>query len=186
MSEQFRICFVCLGNVCRSPTAEVIFRWRLSRGGFGDLVVVSSAGTSTWHVGDPMDPRSRDALVAAGYDREDAKRHRARHFTRLSFSEVDMVVAMDRSNEEELRALASDDRALEKIRLMRSFDATATSEDDLDVPDPYYGGPDGFQKVVKVIEQSGDGLLAEMARALGRDRAHRPLRDGRGPGAGPP
>lgn len=154
----FSICFVCLGNICRSPTAEVVMRSLLAAEGLSDRVRVSSAGTGDWHVGEGVDPRSLAALTARGYD---GSGHRARQFAAHWFDEHDLVVAMDRSNERNLRALAPA-RDREKIRLLMSF---VPDSPDVDVPDPYYGD-DGFTRVLDMIEHACRAMLAEIRPRL--------------------
>jgi len=148
-----RICFVCLGNICRSPIAEVVMRSLLAS---TDLdVEVSSAGTGDWHVGHAADDRAQAALRRHGYD---GSGHTARQFDGGWFADLDLVVAMDRSNLAALRRMAPSE-ALDRIRLLSSFDAEAVDED---VPDPYYGGDDGFDEVVALVERGCRGLLAEL------------------------
>ncbi len=125
-------------------------------------MVVESAGTGGWHIGDGADPRARASLVAAGYDDS----HSARKFVRDCFDDYDLVIAMDGENLRNLRALAPDRERREAVRLLRSFDPTAP--DDAEVPDPYFGGDDGFQLVLEQVERACDGLVAELATALGR------------------
>ena len=128
--------------------------------GLDDVVEVSSAGTGAWHVGERADGRASKALAGRGYD---ASSHRARQFAASWFDAVDLVLAVDRSTSDELQRIAPvADR--EKIRLLREFDASAGS--DLDVPDPYYGGPDGFDEVLDMIERACQGLLDDLSREL--------------------
>jgi low molecular weight protein-tyrosine phosphatase len=156
-----RVCFVCSGNICRSPTAEVVFAALLRDAGVDD-VTVDSAGTGDWHVGDDMDRRARATLVEHGYDHP---RHEAKQFTPADFDSRDLVVALDAGHVRYLRELASaaddPDDARAKIVLLRSFDPDADPAD-LDVPDPYYGGAEGFVEVLQQIERAGAGLLASV------------------------
>ncbi|MBV9291490.1 MAG: low molecular weight phosphotyrosine protein phosphatase [Frankiales bacterium] len=150
-----RVCFVCLGNICRSPIAEVVLRRLLLS---TDLdVEVSSAGTGDWHVGRPADDRAQAALRRHGYD---GSGHIARQFDPAEFADLDLVVAMDRSNLRDLRRMSPPD-ALARIRLLSSFDSDAVDED---VPDPYYGGSDGVDDVVALVERGCRGLVAELQR----------------------
>jgi protein-tyrosine phosphatase len=166
----YRICFVCLGNICRSPTAEAVMR-RLLRGpGLDGLVAVESAGTGSWHVGADADARARGAFEARGYDLD----HAARCFDPAWFADLDLVVAMDRGNLRALRALAPG-AAREKVHLLGSFEPGAADRP-RDVPDPYGGGPDGFATVLDLIEGACAGLLehvrvvlAATASSTGRD-----------------
>lgn len=156
-----RVCFVCSGNICRSPTAEAVFVSMLEAAGI-DGVEVDSAGTGDWHAGDDMDRRARSTLIAAGYG---PPRHAARQFTPADFASRDLVVALDRGHEArltQLAALADDpESAREKIVLLRTYDPSA---DDLDVPDPYYDGPDGFVEVLRQIERACAGLRERVAQ----------------------
>ena len=161
MTDRCRVVFVCLGNICRSPMAEVVLRALLAEEGLDDRVEVSSAGTGDWHVGQGADRRSTEVLTRRGYD---ARGHRARQFDPAWFDDHDLVVAMDRQNLADLRALAPRDRR-DGVLLLRSFDPTAG--DDLDVPDPYYGGPDGFDDALDMVERACRGLLDHLRRELG-------------------
>ncbi|MCZ9340716.1 low molecular weight phosphotyrosine protein phosphatase, partial [Streptomyces sp. TRM76130] len=136
----FRVCFVCTGNICRSPMAEAVFRARVADAGLDGLVEVDSAGTGGWHEGEGADPRTMDVLTAGGY----ALDHTARQFHASWFSRLDLVVALDSGHLRALRRLAPTGRDAAKVRLLRSYDP-ASDADDLDVPDPYYGGVDGFE-----------------------------------------
>lgn len=156
-----RICFVCSGNICRSPSAEIVMRSLLAQADLDGAVEVCSAGLGDWHVGEGADRRSLDALTQRGYD---ATRHRARQFRREWFDEHDLVVAMDRSHLRELRRLAGPGHE-DKVRLLTSFHPYVLEPD---VPDPYYGGPDGFAEVLDLIEESCRALLAEIQPMLPR------------------
>jgi protein-tyrosine phosphatase len=152
----FRICMVCLGNICRSPMAAAVLRHQLAEAGLGDAVVVESAGTGGWHVGDGADRRARAALVASGYD----DTHSARKFVRGFFDDYDLVIAMDTDNLRNLRAIAPSAAARDAVRLLRSYDPAAP--EGAEVEDPYYGGDDGFREVLDQIERACDGLVAEL------------------------
>jgi protein-tyrosine phosphatase len=142
------ICFVCTGNICRSPSAEVVFREKLREAGLAGRVRVSSAGTGDWHEGEGIDERAGEALARQGYPVEHvAAQVGAGHLG------ADLLVAMDRGHEKALRALVDDPS---RVRLLRSFDPDA---DGTDVPDPYYGGPAGFDAVLVMIEDACAGLL---------------------------
>ena len=146
-----KICFVCLGNICRSPTAEAVMRALAERA--GKTVELDSAGTGGWHVGELADPRTRAAAARRGY----AIEHRARQFSADDFARFDLVLAMDQQNLRDLRALARGTPALSRITLFREYDSTAP--DGADVPDPYAGGADGFEHVLDICERACRGLL---------------------------
>ena len=152
----YRIAVVCLGNICRSPMAHVVLEDRLARAGLADRVEVISAGTADWHVGKPMDRRAAALLTEHGYD---ATRHRAQQSDLDLLDGVDLVLAMDADNHADLQAL--DDRL--EVRLFRDFDPLAR-DGDRDVPDPYYGGDDGFEEVLAMVERTADALVDRLAR----------------------
>ena len=158
----YRIALVCLGNICRSPTADVVLNARLAEAGL-DHVVAESCGTGTWHLGEEMDARSAAVLTAAGYD---PTRHRARMFD-ASWFDHDLILTMDRHNHSEVLALlppANHDR----VRMFRSFDPDAgPSSPAPDVPDPWYGGPEGFEDVLEIVERTCVALV-EVLRSEGR------------------
>ncbi len=157
-----RLLFVCMGNICRSPTAEGVMRGLLREQGLEDVVEVDSAGTGDWHAGDPPDRRATAAAQARGVLLDGA----ARQVARRDFDDFDVVLAADRSNLRDLRALAPPDARAE-VRLLREFDPASAGAPDLDVPDPYYGGDDGFEQVLDLVEAACRGLLDEL-RAAGR------------------
>ncbi|MFF3515393.1 low molecular weight protein-tyrosine-phosphatase [Streptomyces sp. NPDC002573] len=150
----YRVCFVCTGNICRSPMAESVFRARVEEAGLVDLVEADSAGTGGWHEGDGADPRTVAVLGENGYGSE----HTARQFQPSWFSRLDLVIALDSGHLKALRRLALTPEDAAKIRLLRSYDPAAA--DDLDVPDPYYGGMDGFRQCLEMVEAASPGLLA--------------------------
>ncbi|MGW7254567.1 low molecular weight protein-tyrosine-phosphatase [Streptomyces sp. NPDC054834] len=150
----YRVCFVCTGNICRSPMAESVFRARVAEAGLEDLVEVDSAGTGGWHEGDGADPRTVSVLDDHGYDSD----HTARQFQASWFARLDLVIALDTGHLKALRRLAPTEEDARKVRLLRSHDPDAG--DDLDVPDPYYGGLDGFEECLEMVEAASTGLLA--------------------------
>lgn len=154
-----RLCFVCLGNICRSPTAEGIMLHLLEREGLSERFEVDSAGTSGYHVGDAPDPRSFATAKARGVHLPS----RARQFARADFARFDHVIAMDSENERLLLALAPDATARSKVRLLRSFDPDSPTG--AAVPDPYYGEGDGFERVFDICEAACRGLLAELLKS---------------------
>jgi protein-tyrosine phosphatase len=156
-----RILFVCMGNICRSPTAEAVMRGLLRAEGLGQVVAIDSAGTGGWHAGDPPDARA----VAAARSRDIVVEGAARQVIADDFDRFDLLLAMDRDNERELLARAPDDEARAKVRLLREFDPAAVAAGDLDVPDPYYGGPHGFDRVLDLVDAACRGLLDELRPA---------------------
>jgi protein-tyrosine phosphatase len=159
-SALFRICFVCTGNICRSPMAEVVFRELVTRRGLESSFTVMSAGTGDWHVGERADARTLAALSTRGYD---ATEHRAKQFDRSWFDRFDLIVAFDRSQERILRAWAADDADRAKIHLLLSFDTAATT---IDVPDPYYSDASLFDGVLSIIEKASAGLISQIEPAI--------------------
>ncbi len=153
-----RILFVCLGNICRSPTAEGVLRHKLHDSGLGDDVDVESAGTGGWHVGNPPDPRASAAAAERGI----ALESRAQRFEAFHFDDFDLILAMDRQNLADMGTLAPHAAAANKLHLFREFDPLAVESGDLEVPDPYYGGEDGFEDVLDMIDRACDGLIAEI------------------------
>jgi protein-tyrosine phosphatase len=156
-----RILFVCMGNICRSPTAEGVMRRLLREEGLEDAVELESAGTGGWHAGEPPDARAAEAAARRGIALEGA----ARQVTADDFERFDLLVAMDRENLRELLAIAPSDEGAEKVRLLREFDPASADAGDLDVPDPYYGGERGFERVLDLVTAACRGLLADV-RAL--------------------
>ncbi|WP_210573551.1 low molecular weight protein-tyrosine-phosphatase [Streptomyces sp. GESEQ-4] len=150
----YRVCFVCTGNICRSPMAESVFHARVAEAGLDEFVEVDSAGTGGWHEGDGADPRTVAVLAEHGYDSE----HTARQFQASWFSRLDLVIALDTGHLKALRRLAPTEQDAAKVRLLRSYDPTAGH--DVDVPDPYYGGMDGFEECLEMVEAASTGLLA--------------------------
>jgi protein-tyrosine phosphatase len=160
----YRVCFVCSGNICRSPTAEAVLRRRLTEAGLAGAVEVDSAGLGDWHVGKQVDERAAAALRARGYP---AWTHAAKQFGPALFAERDLVVALDAGHERALRAMARTEADRAKIRILRSYDPDATTHPaGLDVPDPYYGGEQGFEHVLDLVEAACVGLLAEVEAQL--------------------
>ncbi|MER8005320.1 low molecular weight protein-tyrosine-phosphatase [Streptomyces sp. NPDC094149] len=149
----YRVCFVCTGNICRSPMAESVFRAHLREAGLDGLVEVDSAGTGGWHEGDGADPRTVSVLRANGYDGA----HIARQFQPSWFARLDLVIALDAGHLKALRRLAPSPEDAAKVRLLRSYDPAAG--DDLDVPDPYYGDVEGFEECLEMVERASEGLL---------------------------
>jgi protein-tyrosine phosphatase len=146
-----RILFVCLGNICRSPLAEGLFINKLSSRGLTHIYEVDSCGTGDWHIGERPDPRTLENAKSNGVHLPS----RARQVTREDIKQFDFIVAMDRSNMERLHQLA-DEEDLEKIFLMRDHDELNRGSD---VPDPYFGGINGFQEVFEILDRSTEAFL---------------------------
>ncbi|MDF9715163.1 low molecular weight protein-tyrosine-phosphatase [Nocardioides sp. ChNu-99] len=156
-SAPYRLAVVCLGNICRSPVADVVIEARLAEAGLGDAVEVRSFGTGGWHVGGPMDERSAAVLTRGGYD---ATRHRARRLDAAEAAGFDALLGMDATNVADVRALAGG--AADRVLLFRDLDPEGTG----DVPDPYAGGPEGFDATLAVVERVADALVAELGALL--------------------
>jgi protein-tyrosine phosphatase len=156
-----RILFVCMGNICRSPTAEGVMRSLVREAGLEDRIELDSAGTGGWHAGESPDERAGAAAGRRGIVLEGA----ARPVRVEDFARFDLLVAMDRENLRGLLAIAPDEAAAEKVRLLREFDPAAADTADLDVPDPYYGGERGFDSVLDLVQAGCRGLLEELREA---------------------
>jgi protein-tyrosine phosphatase len=151
-----KVLFVCMGNICRSPTAEGVFRHIASEAGLIDRLTVDSAGTHAYHTGEPPDRRARVAAERRGYSLDQIRARRVRD---SDFEEFDLILAMDRDNLANLKA-ASEDTHHGKIRLF--LDYSSGPEDE--VPDPYYGGVVGFERVLDLIEEASRRLAADISR----------------------
>lgn len=153
MKDSIRICFVCLGNIVRSPLAENVFRHLAEERGLGWKYEVDSAGTGSWHVGEAPDPRMRRVAAHHGL----VYTGRAKQFNPRHFDRYDLIIAMDRENQSTLEAWAPTSATLSKIHLLREFDPQ--SDPHMPVPDPYYGGLEGFERVYEIVTRSCAGLL---------------------------
>jgi protein-tyrosine phosphatase len=159
---ELHVCFVCSGNICRSPMAALVFGEHLRRAGLADRVRVTSAGIGSWHVGDPADDRAARTLARAGYPIG----HVAAQVDE-GHLDADLLLAMDSGHRRELRALFARRGAdPDRVMMFRSFDPEA--DGDLDVPDPYYGSRQGFTEVLSMIEAAVPGLLDWVRERLGR------------------
>jgi protein-tyrosine phosphatase len=156
VSVPTRVLFVCLGNICRSPAAEAVFASLAGEAGASYRFTIDSAGTGAWHVGEPADARMRQAARLRGITMTSI----ARQVTRDDFDRFDLIVAMDSENAAALRRLAPAGQA-SKVVLFRDYDPDGPGED---VPDPYYGGPDGFDDVLDIVTRSGRNLLAHLLK----------------------
>ena len=157
---RYRVALVCLGNICRSPMAHVVLESALEEAGLDTAVEVMSAGTADYHVGGAMDRRAAATLTAHGYD---ASRHRAQQLPPAWLDDCDLVLAMDRDNLADILDGAGDVPA-SRVRMFRDFDPLA-DEGDLDVPDPYYGEDDGFERVLAMVTRTSQAL-ADRLRPL--------------------
>jgi protein-tyrosine phosphatase len=153
-----RLCFVCLGNICRSPTAEGVMLALVQREGLSQHFSIESAGTASYHVGERPDRRTLATARTHGVELPS----RARQWLATDFAKFDLVLAMDSNNRADLLGLAPDALARDKVLLLRSFEPDA--ELDAAVPDPYYGGPAGFEEVFAICERACLGLLASLRR----------------------
>ena len=151
---RYRIALVCLGNICRSPTAHVVLEQRVADAGLDDRVEVASSGTGDWHVGNPMDRRAAATLTTAGYD---PTRHRARQWDATWPEAYDLVLVMDEQN------LADVGGRTARTWLFRDLDPIGTGGE---VPDPYYGGADGFEEVLAMVERTSDAIVAALPGAI--------------------
>ena len=153
-----RVLFVCLGNICRSPTAEGVLRHKLREAGLADQVEVASAGTGDWHVGKAPDTRSQAAAKLRGYD---LSAQRARQVSRADFASYDLILAMDNSNLRHLKALQPAQGKAELDLFLRRYQSPID-----EVPDPYYDGEQGFEQVLDLIERASDLLVIELKGRL--------------------
>jgi protein-tyrosine phosphatase len=156
-----RICFVCLGNICRSPTEEGVMAHLVDRAGLAAAIVIDSAGTSSYHVGERADARARKTAEGRGFKLPS----RSRQFRAEDFARFEYVIAMDASNRQALLRLAPSESARARVHLLRDFDEKSPRGSD--VPDPYYGGPEGFEEVFDICEAGCRGLLAHVRREHG-------------------
>ena len=160
-----RLCFVCLGNIVRSPLAENLFLHLVAQKGLEGRYTAASAGVANYHVGEHPDSRMRQVARARGlvYD------GRGRQFERRDFERFDLILAMDGENLAGLRWLASTPEEKTKLHLLREFDPQCEAGKPGDVPDPYYGGMGGFEDVYDIVERSCQGLLAALENGTGLD-----------------
>ncbi len=153
--QTFKVLFVCMGNICRSPTAEGVFKHFVERAGLAERVMSDSAGTHDYHVGDPPDARAQKAAALRGYDLSTL---RGRQVSRRDFSEFDYVLAMDETNLRLLERLCPQE-CTSKLKLFMEFGADLGVRE---VPDPYYGTVEGFERVLDLVEQASRGLIEHL------------------------
>mgnify|MGYP000556093350 CR=1 FL=1 len=154
-SKRIKVLFVCMGNICRSPTAQGVFAEMVRREGLAHLIHIDSAGTHAYHVGEPPDTRAQAAAANRGIDLSD---QRARRVHAQDFDAFDYVLPMDSSNYEDLEGI----RPSSATAILRRFLDYAPHVHEQDVPDPYYGGPRGFERVLDLIEAGSEGLLLDI------------------------
>src|SRR5215472_15305871 len=162
----YKICLVCLGNICRSPMAEVVLRAELARAGLAEAVSVESAGTGDWHVGERMYGAARHELARRGYD---GSAHRARQIQPSWLAGYDLVVAMDRANLAALQRMAPDADSAGRLRLLRSFDPGLPPDDPYqgEVPDPFGGSAEDYALAFDLVLAATTGLAEELAALPG-------------------
>ncbi|WP_100639680.1 low molecular weight protein-tyrosine-phosphatase [Marinobacter salexigens] len=158
MSMQASVLFVCLGNICRSPTAEGVFRKLVEKAGLQEQVYIDSCGTSNWHIGKGPDPRSIEAASSRGVDITNLK---ARQFTEKDLDTFDYVVVMDRQNLADVKDIWHQNGG-SKPTLFLEYGSSDLTE----VPDPYYGGEEGFEHVLDLIQEAGEGLLRDIQERM--------------------
>jgi protein-tyrosine phosphatase len=153
-----RLLFVCMGNICRSPTAEGVMAHLLERERLTDKVTIDSAGTGAWHAGSAPDERATSAAATRGITLSGC----ARQVRQTDFDDFDLLLCADGDNLHDVRAIAPTAQAREKVRRLREFDPQARASGDLDIPDPYYGGARGFEDVLDLVERACQGLLDDL------------------------
>ncbi|HUF82291.1 MAG TPA: low molecular weight protein-tyrosine-phosphatase [Burkholderiales bacterium] len=154
-----KVLFVCMGNICRSPTAEGVFKRQVREAGLADRVLSDSAGTHDYHVGEAPDPRAQSAALRRGYDLSELC---GRQISRRDFSEFDYVLVMDEANLRQLKRLCPPEHA-GKVKLLMEFARNAKVRE---VPDPYYGGTRGFEEVLDMVEDASRGLLEQVRERI--------------------
>ncbi|MXS81940.1 low molecular weight protein-tyrosine-phosphatase [Nitrosomonas oligotropha] len=154
--KKIKVLFVCMGNICRSPTADAVFRHHVKSAGVDHLIHVDSAGTHAYHIGDPPDHRAQSTALQRGYKMHEL---RARAVESSDFEEFDYILAMDKENLT-LLLQRSPRQHVNKIQLFMQY--APSSEADTEVPDPYFGGQQGFELVLDMVEEASQGLLAHL------------------------
>ena len=162
MNSTVKVCFVCLGNICRSPLAQGVFEALVKEEGLQDRIIISSAGVSAWHVGNPPDGRMQQTARDHGI----LLNSQARQFQGSDFEQMDLVLAMDHSNLSALKQMSTEPELQDKLFLFRSFDPQHNN--DLEVPDPYYGGDKGFETVYQIVDRTCPKVLAHLKEQLAK------------------
>ena len=162
MNSTVEVCFVCLGNICRSPLAQGVFEALVKEEGLQDRIIISSAGVSGWHAGTPPDARMQQTARDHGIHLNSY----GRQFQSSDFKEIDLVLAMDNSNLSSLKQMRPESELHEKLFLFRSFDPQHNN--DLDVPDPYYGGDEGFETVYQIVDRTCPKVLDHLKIKLAK------------------
>jgi len=157
--KPIRVIFVCMGNICRSPAADIVFHHMVEQAGLADRIDIESAGTIGYHTGRGPDPRMSDELASRGYPIDGS----ARQVTRADLDDFDLVLAMDDDNLDDLHHL---DRKGTRTATIKPFTSYCSEHDDREVPDPYYGGRSGFEKVADIVEDGCRGLLEQLRKQL--------------------
>lgn len=152
---KIRVLFVCMGNICRSPAAQAVFEQRVAESGLHDVIEVDSAGTHAYHVGEPPDTRMQAAARRRGFD---LSKQRARRVSAEDFARFHYVLAMDNANLSALQERASSANGVEPVLFLQYARSAGVTE----VPDPYYGGESGFERVLDLVEEAADGLLQSL------------------------
>ena len=160
MNSTVSVCFVCLGNICRSPLAQGVFEALVKNEGLQDRIIISSAGVGNWHVGNLPDSRMQKTAQKHGINLNS----RAQQFQAADFKEMDLVLAMDRSNLNALLQMGPQSERQDKLFLFRTFDPE--NNNNLEVPDPYYGGDNGFEMVYQIVERACPKVLEYLKREL--------------------
>lgn len=153
--DKVKVMFVCMGNICRSPSAEAVFHYNIQTSGLKDYVEVASSGTHDYHVGGPADARSHQAALGRGIDMTS---HRAQHFKKEHFEQYDYILVMDRSNYDHVMRMCPNGFQ-DKVHYFLDFAPQLKVKE---VPDPYHGGPEGFENVLDLIEAASAGLMSEI------------------------
>ncbi|MFP6638054.1 MAG: low molecular weight protein-tyrosine-phosphatase [Nitrospinaceae bacterium] len=165
MNSIVEVCFVCLGNICRSPLAQGVFETLVKNEGLQDRIIISSSGVGAWHVGNPPDSRMQETARKHGIQLNS----RARQFQATDFRRMDLVLAMDNSNLSALQQMRPAAELHDKLFLFRSFDPK--NNGDLEVPDPYYGGDKGFETVYDMVERTCPIVLERLKTKLAKKHA---------------